>query len=138
MYLQIDKAEDFMKMLENDLVNKADELKAEAEEGEIKDMDMFKKAVAKTIPVFLGQISERDQIGRIATYLALQYQYDTNMIVMYREYVGVGWIARDDADEYGKVSSTKLKTDLDSKKTIVKELLIKRGFTNIIPSVWIE
>ena len=88
--------------------------------------------------MFLGQISERDQIGRIATYLALQYQYDTNMIVMYREYVGVGWIARDDADEYGKVSSTKLKTDLDSKKTIVKELLIKRGFTNIIPSVWIE
>jgi hypothetical protein len=112
MFLEVAKAEEFMQML------------AKAE---------------KEIPVFLGQLTEYDQSGNVATvYVSVQFQYDKGMIIRYKEFVGTSWLPRDDTDTASKQAVEQLNTNTIAKHDSVKTLLASKGFTNIISGVWVS
>ena len=112
MFLEIQTAEEFMKMLEVE---------------------------NKDIPVFLGQLTQYDQIGTTATvYISVQFQFDKGMIIRYKELVGSSWLARDENDIAGKQAVEKLNTDAVTKANSVRNLLTSKGFNNIISGVWVS
>jgi hypothetical protein len=112
MFLEISKAEEFMQMLE------------------VED---------KEIPVFLGQLTQYDQTGSIATvYISVQFQYDKGMIIRYKELVGSSWLARDENDIAGKQAVEKLNATTITKHDSIKNLIEKKGYTNIVAGVWVS
>lgn len=92
---------------------------------------------SKDVPVFVGQLTQRNEVGQAATYVVVQYQYDRGMVVTYSEMVGTGWIPRDEKDEFGKTSAGDLTKQLEEKKQAVIKLLKEKGYSNIIPGIWV-
>jgi len=91
----------------------------------------------KDVPVFVGQLTQRNEAGQAVTYVVVQYQYDRGMVVTYSEMVGMGWVPRDDKDEFGKTSAGDLTKKLEEKKQSLVKLLDEKGFKNIVPGIWV-
>ena len=112
MFLEVNTAEDFIMMLEIE---------------------------AKETPVFLGQLTQYDQTGSVATvYISVQFQYDKGMIVRYKELVGSSWLPRDQTDTVTTQAVEKLNQNAIAKHEDVKKLLQTKGYNNIVAGVWVS
>lgn len=110
MFLDIEKAEDFMKLLE-------------AEND-------------KNIPIFIGQMTSYSPNGTATTQVVIQYQYDHSMVARYKDTIGSSWIPRDPSDNYALMIAEELNKKAEEKKQAIIQLLKQRGHENIIMGTW--
>ena len=110
MFLDIEKAEDFMKMLEAE--------------------------VDKTIPIFIGQVTQYLPNGIATTQIVIQYQYDHGMIVRYKESLGNVWIPRDASDNLAINMANDVNKKAEEKKMAITALMQQKGYANIISGTW--
>ena len=106
-------------------------------EGMEEFLALLEAEEGKDLPVFVGQLTQRNEMGQAATYVVLQYQYDHGMVVTYSEIVGTFWMPRDEKDEFGKSGATDLAKQLETKKAAVLKLLKDKGYSNIVPGIWV-
>jgi hypothetical protein len=110
MFLDVENAEDFIKLLE-------------AEND-------------KKIPIFIGQMTQYMQNGIATTQIVIQYQYDHSMIVRFKDTVGNVWIPRDSNDTVAVSMTEDINKKAEEKKASIFQLLVNRGFENIIKGTW--
>lgn len=129
MFLEMEKLEEFINMLE-----------AETD---------------KDIPVFIKNVKELEQqSGSITGLIILQYQFDTDMVVMYREVVdnivvptvpvinhllitGIDEEIVEKVRTHGTKQLEELDKKLKEEEAKAMKVLGEHGFKNIIPSVWV-
>jgi hypothetical protein len=107
---------------------------------------MIKSEDNKEIPIFLREVKAVNQNGILSGAVVMQYQYDTDMVVVYREVlppVALPQVANlKDEKSMGGVNeyATKISKDfianLEAEKQKAIKILDDMGFKNIIPSVW--
>jgi hypothetical protein len=110
MFLDVDTAENFIKMLES--------------EGD------------KDIPMFVGQLTQIDARGISNSFVVVQYQYDHGMVIRFKEHVGSAWLPRDNNDVQASTSADELNKKIENKKAVIIGLLTSKGFTKIVPGIW--
>lgn len=110
MFLDVEKAEEFMKLLE-------------AEND-------------REIPIFIAQVTQYAQNGMATTMLSIQYQYDHCMIVRYRDNVGSAYVPRDAKDSHAVALAQELNRRAEEKKNSIIELMKKKGYNNIVNGTW--
>jgi hypothetical protein len=101
---------------------------------------------SKDIPVFLKEVKTVGQTGIISGAVVMQYQYDTDMVVVYREIIDSAVLPQvaninDEAimksiTDYANKISKEFTDKLNAEKEKAVKVLNELGFKNIIPSVW--
>lgn len=134
MFLNVEKIEDFFMLLE-----------AEANSKEEKDM----------MPVFIGKNTAVSEKGVCIGEIVIQYQYDTDMVVVFRTSEGIDPIVMPNVGfvnalefQMDKTTSDQLRSKAKSKEDVFNnqvdveykkaiEVLKTKGFTSIVPGLWI-
>jgi len=134
MFLNIEKIDDFFMLLE-----------AEASDKEAKD----------SMPVFIGKNTAVSDKGVLVGEIVVQYQYDTDMVAVYRTAEGidpvvlpnVGFVngleyqmdktVADQLRAKAKAKEDAFNSQVDAEYNKAIEVLKAKGFISIIPGLWI-
>ena len=134
MFLNIEKIEDFFLLLES-----------EASDKETKD----------SMPVFIGKNTAVSDKGVLVGEIVIQYQYDTDMVVVFRSTDGidpvvlpnVGFVngveyqmdktVADQLRAKAKAKEDAFNVQVNAEYTKAIEVLKAKGFSSIIPGLWI-